>query len=147
MALRRLLRQAGFQNVRIVDALFLVQARTPGGNQVLMAVNPPNRNSQGFAPGSVPPNQSSGSDQQFGNQGGRNFGSIQGDSSESNHGQMPAPQNHGEQGFGSGQGASSGSSQSQMTGTRNHDGSSLNSSDGSSGSGDSGSSGDNSEEG
>jgi hypothetical protein len=53
MALRRLLRKAGFQNVRIVDSLFLVQARTPDGNQVLMAVNPPNRSSQGFVPGSV----------------------------------------------------------------------------------------------
>ncbi len=39
--LRQELRQAGFQNIRILDATFLVQAQTRNGDQVIMIVNPP----------------------------------------------------------------------------------------------------------
>jgi hypothetical protein len=39
--LRQELRQAGFQNIRILDATFLVQAQTRNGDQVVMIVNPP----------------------------------------------------------------------------------------------------------
>lgn len=39
--LRRELRQAGFQNIRILDATFLVQAQTRNGDQVVMMLNPP----------------------------------------------------------------------------------------------------------
>ncbi|WP_230533031.1 hypothetical protein [Microvirga roseola] len=38
--LRRQLRQVGFQNIRILDAAFLVQARTPQGRQVVMILSP-----------------------------------------------------------------------------------------------------------
>ncbi|MBJ6127084.1 hypothetical protein [Microvirga splendida] len=39
--LRQELRQAGFQNIRILDARFLVQAQTQNGDQIYMIVNPP----------------------------------------------------------------------------------------------------------
>ncbi|MFC1458578.1 hypothetical protein ACETIH_18100 [Microvirga arabica] len=39
--LRRELRQAGFRNIRILDAAFLVQARNRNGDQVVMIINPP----------------------------------------------------------------------------------------------------------
>jgi hypothetical protein len=39
--LRQQLTQAGFRDVQIVDAAYLVQARTQDGNTVLMMINPP----------------------------------------------------------------------------------------------------------
>jgi hypothetical protein len=39
--LRHELRQAGFQNIRILDAMFFVEARTGDGQHVYMLVNPP----------------------------------------------------------------------------------------------------------
>jgi len=39
--LRRQLRQVGFQNIRILNAAYLVQARTPDGRGVIMVVDPP----------------------------------------------------------------------------------------------------------
>ncbi|MBD2750733.1 hypothetical protein IC232_29235 [Microvirga sp. BT688] len=43
--LRQELRQAGFRDIRILDAAFLVQASTGSGQQVVMVVNPPEQNS------------------------------------------------------------------------------------------------------
>ena len=72
--LRQELRQAGFRNIRILDAAFLVRAGTGSGRQVIMIVNPPERNSLGLS-------SSSGSDQTLNNQGPSNrrqqFGSTQ----------------------------------------------------------------------
>lgn len=59
--LRQELRQAGFQNIRILDAAFLVQARTGSGQQVIMVINPPEQDSMTTS--------SSSSDQRFNNQG------------------------------------------------------------------------------
>lgn len=42
-ALRQQLRQLGFQNIRILDTTYLVQASTPQGRTVLMVVDPPGR--------------------------------------------------------------------------------------------------------
>lgn len=39
--LRQSLTQAGFQDVRIVDASYLVQAKTKDGDTVVMMINPP----------------------------------------------------------------------------------------------------------
>lgn len=39
--LRQVLGQAGFQNVRILDAAYLVQAQTREGDTVMMVINPP----------------------------------------------------------------------------------------------------------
>lgn len=39
--LRKQLQQAGFKNVQIIDAAYLVQAQTSDGNTVFMTVNPP----------------------------------------------------------------------------------------------------------
>ncbi len=39
-ALHRQLRQTGFQNIRILDAAFLVQARTPNGRPIVMILSP-----------------------------------------------------------------------------------------------------------
>ncbi len=39
--LRQTLQQAGFQNVQILDASYLVQAKTKDGDPVVMIVNPP----------------------------------------------------------------------------------------------------------
>lgn len=39
--LRQTLSQAGFQDVRVVDAAYLVQAKTKEGDTVLMMINPP----------------------------------------------------------------------------------------------------------
>lgn len=39
--LRQQLSQAGFQDVRVLDAAYLVQARTQDGNTVFMMINPP----------------------------------------------------------------------------------------------------------
>jgi hypothetical protein len=39
--LRRTLQHAGFQDIRIVDAAYLVQARTEDGDDVIMFINPP----------------------------------------------------------------------------------------------------------
>ncbi len=40
-ALRQQLRQVGFQNIRILDAAYLVQARMRDGRPVLMVIDPP----------------------------------------------------------------------------------------------------------
>ncbi len=47
--LRQQMTQAGFQDVRILDAAYLVQARTAEGDTVLMMINPP----AGFAGGAA----------------------------------------------------------------------------------------------
>ncbi|MFC1458572.1 hypothetical protein ACETIH_18070 [Microvirga arabica] len=62
-SLRRQLRQAGFQSIRILDASFLVQAQTPNGSTVLMMVDPPH--AALLATGGIPDRQgqSSGSSQ------------------------------------------------------------------------------------
>lgn len=39
--LRQQLTKAGFSNVKILDAAYLVQARTEDGNDVRMMINPP----------------------------------------------------------------------------------------------------------
>jgi hypothetical protein len=39
--LRQQLTQAGFRDVKILDAAYLVQARTQDGNDVMMMINPP----------------------------------------------------------------------------------------------------------
>lgn len=41
--LRKQLEQAGFKNVTIIDAAYLVQAQTQDGNQVFMTINPPSQ--------------------------------------------------------------------------------------------------------
>ncbi|QLF68447.1 hypothetical protein FE840_002160 [Peteryoungia desertarenae] len=45
--LRDQLSQAGFSNVQILDASYLVQAQTQDGNQVLMVIDPPMRGAMG----------------------------------------------------------------------------------------------------
>ncbi|MXQ11743.1 hypothetical protein [Microvirga makkahensis] len=60
--LRQERRQAGFRNIRILDAAFLVQARTGSGQQVIMVVNPPEQNG-------LTTSSTSGSDQGFNPQG------------------------------------------------------------------------------
>ena len=45
--LRDQLTQAGFSNVQILDASYLVQAQTQDGNQVLMVIDPPMRGAMG----------------------------------------------------------------------------------------------------
>ena len=42
--LRKTLQQAGFKNIRVVDANYLVQAQTEDGDNVLMFINPPQTN-------------------------------------------------------------------------------------------------------
>jgi hypothetical protein len=44
--LRRQLEQAGFRDIQILDAAYLVQARTQDGNTVFMTINPPGPGSQ-----------------------------------------------------------------------------------------------------
>lgn len=44
--LRQQLTQAGFRDVQILDAAYLVQARTQDGHTVLMTINPPSPGSQ-----------------------------------------------------------------------------------------------------
>jgi hypothetical protein len=39
--LRQQLTKAGFSNVKILDAAYLVQARTEDGSDVMMMINPP----------------------------------------------------------------------------------------------------------
>lgn len=46
--LRQTLSSAGFQDVQILDASFLVQATTEDGNMVLMVINPPMRGQAGM---------------------------------------------------------------------------------------------------
>lgn len=50
--LRKQLEQAGFKNVTVIDAAYLVQAQTQDGNQVLMTVNPPSQMSGSSSSGS-----------------------------------------------------------------------------------------------
>ena len=45
--LRRQLEQAGFRDVQVLDAAYLVQARTQDGNTVFMMINPPGSSMQG----------------------------------------------------------------------------------------------------
>ena len=54
--LRQVLSQAGFQEVKIVDAAYLVQAQTKEGDSVLMLINPPSMGnmSSTSATGSAP---------------------------------------------------------------------------------------------
>lgn len=44
--LRQQMRREGFRDIRISDAMFVVQARTPDGRTVLMVVNPADRGQQ-----------------------------------------------------------------------------------------------------
>lgn len=39
--LRQSLEQAGFKNVTVVDATYLVRAQSPHGDQVMMLIDPP----------------------------------------------------------------------------------------------------------
>lgn len=39
--LRQVLSQAGFENIRVIDAAYLIQARTKDGEAVTMMLNPP----------------------------------------------------------------------------------------------------------
>jgi hypothetical protein len=39
--LRQVLSQAGFQDIRVVDAAYIIQARTQDGDTVMMFLNPP----------------------------------------------------------------------------------------------------------
>lgn len=50
--LRKQLEQAGFKNVTIIDAAYLVQAQTQDGNQVFMTINPPSQMSGSSSSGS-----------------------------------------------------------------------------------------------
>jgi hypothetical protein len=56
--LRRQLEQAGFREVQILDAAYLVQARTQEGNTVFMMINPPG---SGTSASGMSSGQSSGS--------------------------------------------------------------------------------------
>jgi hypothetical protein len=47
--LRSSLQKAGFSNVKVLDAAYLVQADTSDGNQVMMFINPPSPGSGGQA--------------------------------------------------------------------------------------------------
>lgn len=55
-ALRRQLRSEGFQDIRISDAMFAIQARTPDGRSVLMIANP----GAGEASGAAQPRRDGG---------------------------------------------------------------------------------------
>jgi hypothetical protein len=80
--LRRQLEQAGFRDVQILDAAYLVQARTQEGHTVLMTINPP-------GPGSQTTGMSSG---QTGGSGGSGSGSgTSGSGSPSGGGGSPSP--------------------------------------------------------
>ncbi len=81
--IRQQLSQAGFQDVRIVDEAFLVQARTRDGHHVMMMINPPQ----------MPLTAS---------QGGMMPGSGQGDSATGSNGGMPGQGASGSGGPGSG---------------------------------------------
>ncbi|MFC1458563.1 hypothetical protein ACETIH_18020 [Microvirga arabica] len=85
--LRQELRQAGFQNIRILDAAFLVQASTGSGQQVMMVINPPEQDSMATS-------SSSASDQTFNNQGALNqrqqAGSSRNSGMSSNQNQLSA---------------------------------------------------------
>ena len=58
--LRQQLTQAGFRDVQILDAAYLVQARTQDGSTVLMTINPPNQGSQASGVPAAPGGGSSG---------------------------------------------------------------------------------------
>lgn len=85
--IRQELRQAGFQNIRILDAAFLVQASTGSGQQVIMVVNPPEQDS-------MTTSSSSASGQAFNNQGMSNqrqrAGSSRDSGMSSNQNQLSA---------------------------------------------------------
>lgn len=80
---RQQLSQAGFQDVRILDEAFLVQARTRDGHHVVMMINPPQ----------MPLTAS---------QGGMMPGSGQGDSATGSNAGMPSQGASGSGGSGSG---------------------------------------------
>jgi hypothetical protein len=63
--LRSSLEQAGFKEVTIVDAAYLVQAKTSDGDEVLMTINPPmmGSNTSANASGNSGTSGSSGSGQ------------------------------------------------------------------------------------
>ncbi|MBP2295054.1 hypothetical protein [Azospirillum rugosum] len=67
--LRKQLEQAGFKNVQVLDAAYLVQAQTQDGNQVFMTINPPSSMSGGSASAS---GSQSGSGQSGSSQSGSN---------------------------------------------------------------------------
>jgi hypothetical protein len=50
--LRQTLQQAGFQNITILDAAYLVQAKSKDGDTVLMMINPPESVTGSIASGS-----------------------------------------------------------------------------------------------
>ena len=85
--LRQELRQAGFQNIRILDAAFLVQASTGSGQQVIMVINPPEQDS-------MTTSSASRSDQTFNNQGAsserQQAGSSRNSGMNSNQNQLSA---------------------------------------------------------
>ena len=45
--LRTALKDAGFTNIRVLDAQYLIQAKDDSGNAVFMAINPPPLNTSG----------------------------------------------------------------------------------------------------
>jgi hypothetical protein len=53
--LRRQLEQAGFREVQVLDASYLVRARTQDGNSVFMIINPPDGRMQGAGMGAGRP--------------------------------------------------------------------------------------------
>ena len=65
--LQKSLEQAGFKNVTVVDATYLVEAQSPHGDRVMMLIDPP---PAGMASASGGGSSSSGSSQQQQNQGG-----------------------------------------------------------------------------
>jgi hypothetical protein len=87
-ALRQQLRQLGFQNIRILDTTYLVQASTPQGRTVLMVVDPPGRfGVLGSQMGQQGQQQSGQQDNQSVQQGQRSgMGQNQGASSQSGGG-------------------------------------------------------------
>ncbi|NYZ11435.1 hypothetical protein HL658_02650 [Azospirillum sp. RWY-5-1] len=50
--LRKQLQQAGFKNIQVIDAAYLVQAQTQDGNTVFMTINPPSMSGSSGASGS-----------------------------------------------------------------------------------------------
>lgn len=62
--LRSTLEQAGFQDIQIIDAAYLVRAQSPDGDQVMMFLNPPASATQAGMQGSGSQAGSSGTMQQ-----------------------------------------------------------------------------------
>ncbi|MBM1169997.1 hypothetical protein [Microvirga arabica] len=92
-ALRHQLRQAGFQNIRILNATYLVQARIPDGRSVLMLVDPPPMAASGATDSISQRGQSSDPNQRQGgaSASGPQFGSKGTSETASSRDQFSAP--------------------------------------------------------